>query len=293
MARCELGDFGGLEDMRESLRAALERGWTRESSTGFNNYGSWLLLTEGAAAALPVYREGIEFARRRGAERPLIWSIAESTWALFDLGEWDELLEAVRLVEENAAEQGAGKSLLIALTSKARVLFYRGEVGAAAEIAADVLPRARAAGDPQLVVPALSLAMLIEPDRERVRSYAEELLRSDYAIDPDPARACIRAGALDVAERMATVGERASPRTRHAAIAVRAMVDEERGDREAAARGYAEAARRWLEYPFVLERGLALLGVARTTDDASAGLEAAAIFRSLGANDLASEAAAA
>jgi hypothetical protein len=71
------------------------------------------------------------------------------------------------------------------------------------------------------------------------------------------------------------------------------MVDEERGDREAAARGYAEAARRWLEYPFVLERGLALLGVARTTDDASAGLEAAAIFRSLGANDLASEAAAA
>jgi hypothetical protein len=292
MARCELGDFGGLEDMRESLQAALEGGWTRDTSTGFNNYGSWLWLTDGAAAALTVYREGIEFARRRGAEIPLVWSTAESTWALFDLGEWDELLAAVRLVEKNVAEQGAGKSLLIALTPKARVLFYRGEVGAAAEISADVLPRARAAGDPQLVVPALSLAMLVEPDPERIRAHGEELLRSDYILDPDAARACVRAGAVDLAERMAKLDERASPRTRHAAVAVRAMVDEAKGDQDAAARGYAEAARRWLDYPFVLGRGFALLGVTRTTGDASAGREAAAIFRSLGASTLENEAAA-
>ncbi len=293
MARCELGDFGGLDDMRDSLRVALERGWTRESSTGFNNYASWLWLTAGAREALPVYREGIDFARRRGADRTETWTAAESTWPLFDLGEWDELLETVERIEANAAERGAGQSLLIGLTSKARVLFYRGDVAAAAEIASGLLPRARAAEDPQIVVPALTVAIVMEPDAERVRALADELLAVDFVIDPHTAWACIRVGALDIAERMTNIDERASPRTRHTVATVRAMVAEARGEREAAGRGYAEAAQRWIDYPAALERGVCLIGVARTTGDASAAQDATAIFRSLGAHGLASEAAAA
>jgi tetratricopeptide (TPR) repeat protein len=293
MARCDLGDYGGLEDMKDSLQASLEAGWTRETSTGFNNYASWLWLTAGGEAALPVYRDGIEFARRRGASRPETWTIAESTWALFDLGLWDELLEAVERIEVNAAEQGAGKSLLIGLTSKARVLFYRGAVAEAREIAADVMSRARAAADPQIVVPGLSLAMIVEDDPARVRALGEELLPVDFITDPETVRACIRVGALDIAERLTDVPERASPRTRHAAVAARAQLAEARGNREAAGRGYAEAAALWLDYPFVLERALALVGVARTTGDDASALEATELLRSLGAHGLASEAAAA
>jgi hypothetical protein len=293
MARCQLGDFGGLEDMRVALRVAVERGWTRESGTGFNNYASWVWLTAGAREALPHYREGIDFARRRGANRTETWTAAESTWPLFDLGEWDELLATVERIEADAAVRGAGQSLLIGRTSKARVLYYRGDVAAAAEIAADVLPRARAAGDPQIVMPALTVSIVMEPDPERVCALADELLAVDFVTDPHTARACIRVGALDIAERMTILDESASPRSHHAAATVQAMLAEARGERDAAGRRYAEAAQRWLDHPAALERGLCLLGVARTTGDEAAAQDASAIFRSLGAHSLAGEAAAA
>jgi hypothetical protein len=279
--------------MRLSLDTALDRGWTRESSTGFNNYASWLWLTAGAGEALPLYRRGIEFARRRGADRVETWTAAESTWPLFDLGEWDELLATVERIEANAAERGAGQSLLIGLTSKARVLFHRGDVAVAEEIAADVLPRARAAGDPQIVVPAISVAVLVESDPARIRSLSEEVVGIDFISDPELARACIDVGALDVAELMTRIDERASPRTRHAVVNVRAMLAEARGEQVAAGRLYAEAAQRWLDHPAKLERGRCLIGVARTTGNDAAAAEASAIFRSLGAHDLAGEAAAA
>jgi class 3 adenylate cyclase len=293
MARCMRGDFDGLEDLREALQTAVDRGWTRESSTAFNNYASWVWLTAGAREALPVYREGVEFARRRGADRTEMWTTAETTWPLFDLGEWDELLALVARIEANAAEQGEGQSFLIALTSKARVLFYRGDVAGAKAIAAHLLPRARAGGDPQLLVPAVTLAALVEPDPVRVRALAEEIASIDFMTDPSLARTCIGAGALDLAERMAVPVPHAAPRTRYAALNVQALVAEARGELEEAGRLYVEAAERWLDYPAALERGFCLIGVARTTGDDAAAGEASAIFRSLGANALASEAAAA
>lgn len=51
--------------------------------------------------------------------------------------------------------------------------------------------------------------------------------------------------------------------------------------------------RRWTEYPFVLERALCLLGLARATGEAAHAAEAQELFRSLGADALAGEAAAA
>jgi hypothetical protein len=62
----------------------------------------------GADEALPVYREGIEFSQRRGVGRVGMWTVAESTWALFDAGRWDELLEAVRSIEKDAEKHGPG-----------------------------------------------------------------------------------------------------------------------------------------------------------------------------------------
>ena len=49
----------------EGMRLAVEGAWTREAGIGFNNYASWLWLMRGADEALPVYREGIDFAQRR------------------------------------------------------------------------------------------------------------------------------------------------------------------------------------------------------------------------------------
>jgi hypothetical protein len=180
----------------------------------------------------------------------------------------------------------------MALTSKARVLFYRGDVDGAAAIAADVLPRAREVGDAQIVVPALSLAALTEADPHAAVALVDEALAVGYAIYPDAARVCVQNGELAVAQRMGEVDSWVPTRVRHIAATVQAMLAEARGEREEAGRLYAEAVRRWTEHPFALERGLCLLGCARATGDAAATREAGAIFRSLGARALESEAAA-
>jgi len=63
--------------------------------------------------------------------------------------------------------------------------------------------------------------------------------------------------------------------------------------REMTASLYRDAVRRWTEYPFALERALCLLGLARATGEPDPAAEAQQIFRSLGAEALAGEAAAA
>jgi len=290
LARFRLGDLGGLDDLRQALRAALERGFTREATIAYNNLASVVWLTTGADDALPIYREGIEFVQRRGY--PGLWHMAESTWPLFDAGGWDELLETARAIEDKEP----GQALVMALASKARVLFYRGHTQEAAAIAAEVLPRARAIGDAQVVLPAFSLAAMVEPDAGTVRALIEEMLAveaPENPLYPDSARVCVRHGAFDLAERMIRTDERAAARARHVGATVQAILAEARGEREEAASLYRDAVWRWTEYPFVLERALCLLGLARATGDPAPAAEAQEIFRSLGAEELAGEAAAA
>ena len=278
--------------MKEAVRVAVDNAWTREAGVGYTNYGSWVWLMSGADEALPVYREGIEFSRRRGAGRVAMWTLAESTWPLFDAGRWDELLEAVRMIKEDAPKHGPGQSLLMSLTCKARVLFYRGDIDGAAAIAADLLPGAREVGDAQVLVPALSVAALRRRIRRRRWHSSKRLLRRATPSYPDTARVCVQNGELEVAQRIADVDSLAPVRIEHIAATAQAMLAEARGEREEAGRLYAEAVRRWTEHPFVLERGLCLLGWARATGDDAATREAGEIFRSLGARALESEAAA-
>jgi hypothetical protein len=141
-------------------------------------------------------------------------------------------------------------------------------------------------------VPALSLAALTEADPHAAVAFVDEALSAGYAIYPDAARVCVQNGELAVAQRMAEVDSRVPARTRHIATTVQAMLAEARGEREEAGRLYPEAVRRWTEHPFMLERGLCLLGFARATGDNAAMREAGEIFRSLGARALESEAAA-
>ncbi len=294
LARFSTGDFGGLDDLRESLRVSLERGLTKEAEIGYNNYGSVVFMIEGAERALPVYREAVDFYERRG--RPASWSRGEMTWALFDAGRWDELLEVAAAVEADAAERGGGQPLLMTLASKGRVFFHRGRLDEAEAVSSDLLPRARAAGDPQIVVPTLSLAIVVERERARALALAQELLgveAPENPLHPEVARACVRHGALDLAERMIRTDERAPPRTQHVSATIRAILAEARGEAAESARLYLEAAERWQSFPFVLERAQCLLGVARAASDAEAAREAKRLFASLGVRPMELEADAA
>ena len=278
LARCDLGDRRGLEDLRESLERALELGLSSVAANGYSNYGSMVWLAVSPEAALEVYREGADFLPRRGLTYEATWQRAELTKILFDLGRWDELLVAGREVEERTKDQ----PLLVALMTRALVLLYRGGRVEAAEIAHEVLPRARGIGDSQIVVPALSLAALVEDDAPKVAELVEELLgfeTTDNPLYPDVARVCARHERLDIAERMMRTDSRASTRARHVGATVKAILAEARGERDEAIRLYNEAAERWVEYPFALERGLCLLAAGRVD-------EASRILHSLGAESL-------
>ena len=215
IARCDLGDFGGLDDLKEAVQAAVDHAWTRAAGVGFNNYGSWVWMMSGADEALPVYREGIEFSQRRGAGRVGMWTLAESTWPFFDAGLWDELLEAVRTIEEDAQQQGSGQSLLIGLTCKARVLFYRGDVDGAAAISADVLPRAREVGDAQFSCPRFRWRRSLRRTRMRRCALVEEALATGYALYPDTARVAFRTASSRLRKgwRTSTLGRRCESST--------------------------------------------------------------------------------
>ena len=119
-ARCQLGDTGGLDDLRAALRRGHELGLGRDTAFGFINLADWVWRTDGPAAGLEVYREGIEFARVRGLAWLATWMRSETCWVLFDLGEWDELLSVAASVLETDWSRAGSQIPLIARTYIAR-----------------------------------------------------------------------------------------------------------------------------------------------------------------------------
>ncbi|HEX9599375.1 MAG TPA: adenylate/guanylate cyclase domain-containing protein [Gaiellaceae bacterium] len=308
-ARIDLGDLEGLDDLRESLRLSLELGLGYYTVNAYGNLAENVWQIEGPAAALDLYRAGIDFGERRGIAFKTRWVEGEMLWSLFDLGGWDELLErAERLIRSDEAHGGSQVGIM-ALTYRARVLVLRGQTAEAASSRERFLAAARQSGDRQVLVPALAVAGLIGLASGDVRGAVElidELEGStrDYAgwrshELADALRVCSRAGELELGRRLLEGGAEFVPRDRHEALTARAELAEGRGESERAAELYAEAAERWGEFGHALERGLTLLGRGRClaalgwTDEATAPLrEADAAFRHLGAAPLLGETAA-
>jgi len=66
MARCDLGDFGGMDDLRAALALGLELGAGYDTAVIYNNLAEPVWLVDGSTAALDLCQEGIDFAERRG-----------------------------------------------------------------------------------------------------------------------------------------------------------------------------------------------------------------------------------
>jgi class 3 adenylate cyclase/tetratricopeptide (TPR) repeat protein len=305
-ARVDLGDPGGLDDLREAVRRALDRDADGAVTTSNNLAGSqWLV--EGPALALETARTGIELAERRGALGPGLWCRAETVWRLFDLGRWDELLQVADEVVEADRARGGSQVELIALPYRAKVLLLRGDLRAAASLVEEFLPRAREMGDPQILVPALISAALVEQahgntgeGRARVGEFAD-VTRDRAAWTrgvhlPDALRLLTSAGELELAETLPPTETEVDTRTKHAVETARAILAEARAEPEQAAERYARAAERWAEYGSVFERAHALFGHGRClvalgrSGEAEEHLrEAREIFLGLGAAPLVAE----
>ena len=285
LARCDLGDPGGREDLREALRLGLELGLARETGIVYNNLAYQVWLAEGPAEALELSRSGIEFSERRGLVRQRMWTGAESLSMLFEAGDWDELLRRAERLLEWDRGRGGSQIGVIALTEKARVLVHRGEFRDAAALEDDFLSRAREIGDPQVLVPALTTGALSEQARGELAAamqLLEELDEATPAGDPyrpvrllDALRVCVAAKTIGLGERLIEAIAEGTGRSADVVVTAEAVLAEAHGELERAAERYADAAERWAEFGFLLERGQALVGMGRSFLGLGRGREAA------------------
>jgi class 3 adenylate cyclase/tetratricopeptide (TPR) repeat protein len=294
IARCELGDLEGLEDLRAGIRRGLELGLGTPTAIGYTNLGHFLWLMEGPRQAIAAKEEGDDFSRRRGLEGPIGWNRSELVWMLFDLGEWDELIEIADERIAWAREGGRFQTTTMVHTYKAIVLALRGRLAEAAALREEFLPQAREAADPQVLVPALTAAALIEEASGNLPAALELVVEVELATRdradwtrllhaPICLRISVAADAVSVGEQLLDRPNARGARLEPALVAGRAIVAEARGEIDEAETLYADAAKRWEKYEFPFEQAHALLGHWRCTGDETSLGDGRAIFERLGA----------
>ena len=294
LARINLGDLAGLDDLRDAVALSLRLGLGIETALSYMNLGEMIAPLENVAAARELTHTSLEFAQRRGLTHHVMWARSAELVYRYELGEWDELLrESDELVRWDR-EHGGTQIELMALTATVPVLAHRGRVDEAARDIAILLPRAREVGDPQAIAPALIQAALVSAVRGRlddavglVEEYATfaDRMRVDVLGGlPAVARICVAAGRADVVEPLlAVISDAPGPVARSSLASARAVTGEARGEIGDAASLYTQAAVGWGEWGSVVERAYALLGLWRCAGDEEARREAEAVFERLGA----------
>ncbi|HET7929041.1 MAG TPA: adenylate/guanylate cyclase domain-containing protein [Actinomycetota bacterium] len=273
MARVQLGDLEGLDDLERAIAEAERLSLSRQHAQGLLILAEVLWATEGPAKALETCDAGIRVAERRGVFDQAIGCRTLSLGPLFDLGRWSELLSVAEEVGKWSLEEGADYSTASAEPWTAQVLLWRGDVGSAAALTSETIARAREIRDPQVLVPAVAAAGLVAAREGRIdeaASLVEELDRSEAPIDwyreqflADLVRICTMSGRVDLARRLLDRSNVFTLRHRLSMLTARAVLEEASEDHERALTEYEEAVRSWSEFGHVLETGMALLGAGR------------------------------
>ncbi len=274
VARTELGDLGGLEDLREAIERSLAATQAIAAGIGYMNLASVTWTAVGATEGLELHETAQALAESHGLVGMVMWSQAESTWMLFDLGRWDEILAVTDELAAVDEDVGSAQSRLLGLPYRAFVLERRGDPVAAGAVVEQVLPKAREAADPQLLVPALAAAALVvvaRDDEGGALGFVRELLevtqgRSDphrALFLPELTRICAEQGALDLARELADGLTLELGRTGISRTAAAAVLAEAEGRADDALALYEDAAARWHEFGGIPGRAAALLGHGR------------------------------
>ena len=154
-ARCEIGDLGGVDDLRRALEIAEASGVAIDIVTSYSYLLEWVGLEDGPSTGLPMNRATVDLCRRRGIEGQGMWSRAEGLWLRFDAGLWDELLDEVagpRRVGRGARRRADrdGRPALPGARARAP-----GDAETAVALADAFIPVARQIEDLQVLAPAL------------------------------------------------------------------------------------------------------------------------------------------
>ena len=275
VARVNLGDLGGLDDLRQAITLATQAGQGREVALLHNNLSYALFAVEGPVATLEVLRAGIVFAQARGLTELADSHKAGSAEALFATGEHDQ---ALALASELAARYEASGNVLDLSTVRvvqAAILTLRGRAAQSADMLDWLEQTSREAGSSEYIVSNLGTVAFARTALGQ-HDHAAVLLNeieanpgrqdsSYYAtLLPVMVRTALEVGNPELAERLVAHVERRTPYHEHALATVNAAVAESRGDLQGAEDGYADAAQRWQAFGVVPEQAFALLGHGRT-----------------------------
>jgi tetratricopeptide (TPR) repeat protein len=262
----------------------------------FVNLGYWTWWVEGPARGADLFRQGVEYAARRGA--PYEWAEAELAWAQFDLGEWDDVLaRADRLVE------GARESEMVVLEAmvrptRGRILLARGQVDEARAEADASVALVQESEIPQAVVPSLTLAAGIAAasgDRARAAELLAKLeertrgrSRSRGIEVAEAARTAAAVGGLEPVERILADPFPPVQRANAQRLAARAVLAEASEEFDDALALHTEAAQAWRAFGHVYEHAHAHAGAGRCAmaldrDGGADFAEARRLFERLGA----------
>ena len=307
MARCDLGDPGGLEDLQTAVRNSRRRGLVYEFAALTYDLADELHVYHGPRRALRVLKPAATLAVKRGDETSSSFLQAMLLFNQCYAGRWDAFLDgADALIPRLRRNRQAGDYVEVTVMS-AYLRCMRGETvdTDAVRIACDaMLP----AGPEEMMSYSIHLAWLFLAAGHSDTAL-ELLLRAADTRDgfgcplqtgmamPRALDAAWRAGDRELAARFA----RGAPETRaidkNVWLTHAARVFEADGDAERAAVGHAAAAAAWAAFDTPFEEAEALVAEARclatlgrTTEAKATLAPARRILRRLKARPLLAEA---
>jgi tetratricopeptide (TPR) repeat protein len=277
-ARCDMGDAGGLDDLRLALDMVRTRGGGEEAGTVYWAVAAEVYMFEGYGSTLETVREGLDYARRRGDVDTELALRGLHAGSQGPLGEWDAALTEAVSVEPLLEAASLAWMLAIVRQIHLQVLVQRGRAAEAEQLASLVAEDARreaghiaghtAAG----CAPVAAAARLDVGERDdalELLALAEAAFRRPGGFWwceflPLAVRTAIAARDGALARSLAeSIDHPLQPLSQHAVAAAQAMVTEARGDQEAASSAFADAAARWREFGMPYEEAQALLGQGR------------------------------
>jgi tetratricopeptide (TPR) repeat protein len=291
LSRVGSGDSGGLVDIKDALAALIAAGRGRDSAVTWLHYGLALWQIEGPVAALATLAEARDFAARRRLvelQQLLRCTVLQPTIEAGGLAEAVEDCRA-QLTEEGPAFTTLRRIEVEAALARALIELDGDDGPACAETAYELAVQA---GWPDFIVIAtapVALSRAAGGDRDGVREVLSRLAglaelgaSQDFAARlPALVRAAVAVGELDLAAMLTDRVPPLLPSRQYATTTARALLAEHRGDRDAAANGFAAAAAGWSTFGNRLEHGYALLGLGRTSGDSARARSALSEARDL------------
>ena len=298
-SRMDIGDAAGAKDMREAILLANQAGQGREVALLHNNLSLGLWVFEGPQAALDELAIGVAYATARGLTEMVEWATTSTLSPRFDTGQPDE---AITLVDELTQQIHGDQTTLVEIRSvEARIHTLRGRPALAADHLGWLETTARDTGAAEILVMGLGSAAIAHAglgNTTRATALLIELTAAPDTRDnsmfaaylPALVRTAIGLDQRGIAQSLTKDYLPHTPYAHHALITASAALAEARGDHQAAADGYADAAERWEQFGVIPEHAYALQGNGRCLislgqphEAAPALHQARALFDRLGA----------